>query len=385
MASFVSFSFQITFLILAIFISHTSSSPTTVNSSRHDAYHFTKIFAFGDSYTDTGNTKSGTGPTGFMQVSKLPYGISFFHHPTNRYTDGRLVIDFVAEALSLPYLPPYLNAKANQLHGLNFAVAGATAIKHSFFVQNNLTQNRTPQSLLTELAWFKQFLKSRDCRGTKLPECNALMTDSLFWIGEIGVNDIAYNLGSSVSNALIQKLTIDSITLFLQEMLNLGAKYIVVQGAPPTGCLPLALTLAATDDRDDIGCVASANNQTYHHNSLLQTRLQYLRRRYPHAIISYADYWNAYHIIMKNTQKYGFTEPFKACCGSGGAPYNFDIFATCASQAASKACPNPAQYINWDGVHLTEAMYKVVADLFLHGGYTHPPFDFLLSSRREVI
>ncbi|KAF9607485.1 hypothetical protein IFM89_036082 [Coptis chinensis] len=390
MASFSSFSYQATLLTLAIFFasyaSTSSSSSTTVNASRAtQAGHFTKIFAFGDSYTDTGNTKSDTGPNGFMHVSKPPYGMTFFHQPTNRYSDGRLVIDFVAEALSLPYLPPYLNLKANKVHGVNFAVAGATAINHSFFVRNNLTLNRTPQSILTELAWFKKFFNSQVCRGTKLRNCKALMSDSLFWIGEIGANDIAYNLGSTVSNALIQKLTMDSVTLFLQELLDMGAKYIVVQGAPPTGCLPLALTLAAPDDRDEIGCVASANNQSYHHNSLLQVRLKYLRRRYPHAIISYADYWNAYQTIMKNTHKYGFTKPFMACCGTGGPPLNFDIFSTCGSQAASIACPNPAKFINWDGVHLTEGMYKVVADLLLRGGYMHPPFNFLLSSRSRGV
>lgn len=168
-----------------------------------------------------------------------------------------------------------------------------------------------------------------------------------------------------------------------QELLDMGAKYIVVQGAPPTGCLPLALILTAPDDRDDIGCSASANNRTLHTNSMLQVRLNYLRRHYPHAIISYADYYKAYRMIMKNTRKYGFTEPYKACCGAGGPPYNFDITSTCGSQGVSKACPHPAKYINWDGVHLTEGMYKVLADLFLHGGYTHPPFDYLLSSRRR--
>lgn len=142
-----------------------------------------------------------------------------------------------------------------------------------------------------------------------------------------------------------------------QELLDMGAKYIVVQGAPPTGCLPLAMILTALDDRDDIGCSASANNRTLHTNSM--------------------------RMIMKNTRKYGFTEPYKACCGAGGPPYNFEITSTCGSQGASKACPHPAKYINWDGVHLTEGMYKVVADLFLHGGYTHPPFDYLLSSRRR--
>ncbi|OVA20512.1 Lipase [Macleaya cordata] len=163
----------------------------------------------------------------------------------------------------------------------------------------------------------------------------------------------------------------------------MGAKYVVVEGLPTTGCLPLAMTLAPTDDRDDIGCVGSSNKQSYTHNAQLQAHLQDLRKQYPQALISYADYWNAYRTVMKNSNKYKFKEPFKACCGSGGGPYNFDLFVPCGSPAVSRACKNPAQYINWDGVHLTEAMYKVVADLFIHGGYCHPSFDVLLSSKTQ--
>lgn len=174
-----------------------------------------------------------------------------------------------------------------------------------------------------------------------------------------------------------------SVFAGLQALLKKGVKYLVVQGLPPTGCLTLALTLAPDDDRDAIGCVGSVNKQSYSHNTILQAKLHDLRVQFPHAVIVYADYWNAYHTIMKNGDRYGFKEPFKTCCGSGGDPYNFDVFATCGSSSAS-ACPNPSQYINWDGVHLTEAMYKVVANSFLHGGFCHPPFDYLLSRKQHL-
>ncbi|KAL5717851.1 hypothetical protein ACHQM5_010812 [Ranunculus cassubicifolius] len=245
-SSFTSISNRITLVVaLTIFFPSYTSSISTPSEVPKD--RFTTIFAFGDSYTDTGNTRSNadSGPNGFRQVSHLPYGMTHFHHSTDRYSDGRLVIDFVAETLSLPYLPPYLDPKADNTHGVNFAVGGSTAIKHEFFVRNNLTLNTTPQSLLTQLTWFKNFLKKRGCHDTKSPSCKALITRSLFWVGEIGANDYAYNLFETVPETMIQKLSLDSITLFLQELLRMGAKYIVVEGIPPTGCLPLALLLGA--------------------------------------------------------------------------------------------------------------------------------------------
>lgn len=169
--------------------------------------------------------------------------------------------------------------------------------------------------------------------------------------------------------------------LIFQSLLKKGAKYVVVQGLPPSGCLPLAMTIAPVNDRDDIGCVRSPNNQTYYHNAALQASLQSLRRQFPQAVIIYADYWNAYRTVMKNPSKYGFRERFKACCGIG-EPYNFDMFNVCGMSSVS-SCKNPSEYINWDGVHLTEAMYKVVHDMFIEGGFTHPPFSNLLNMKRS--
>ncbi|KAK9066427.1 hypothetical protein SSX86_013749 [Deinandra increscens subsp. villosa] len=356
---------------------------TTTTASSAATPPFKKIYAFGDSYTDTGNTASATGPNAFTYVSNLPYGSTFFHHPTNRYSDGRLVIDFVTESLSLPYLPPYHNRKADTSYGVNYAVAGSTAIPYTFFVRNNLTLDIQRQSLQTQLAWFDKDLEGQKCKSVKLTpeECKGVFDDALIWVGEIGANDYAYTVGSSVESKTIQQLSIRSVNGFLEALLEKGAKYMVVEGLPTTGCLTLSMSLASESDRDDIGCVASLNKQSYDHNTILQTKIQDLRKKYPETVIIYADYWNAYRSVIKNAPKLGFKELYKVCCGSNGAPYNFDILVTCGSES-SRSCQNPSQYINWDGVHLTEAMYKVVAESFLKGGFTHPPFGSLLTSKQ---
>ncbi|GAB2240871.1 hypothetical protein Droror1_Dr00021389 [Drosera rotundifolia] len=400
---------------------------------------FTRIFAFGDSFTDTGNTRSATGPSGFNYVSNPPYGMTFFHHPTNRYSDGRLVIDFVASSLALPFLPPYghlnrsdevasagarwksksapgsskltNNAGAsgtnaptpstiagasttrktdsnvgarNESGGVNFAVGGSTAIEHRFFVKKNLSFDMTPESLGTQLRWFEEYAKGKGCeKGWKQgSECMRFFENSLFWVGEIGANDYAYAAFGSVPQSVVQRLAIKRITSFLEVLLQKYAKYVVVQGLPPTGCLTLSMFLAPSVDRDNLGCVNASNQLSQSHNALLQAKLQSFRKQYPHTVILYADYWSSYASIIKNARKHGFTEPFKACCGSGGGDYNFAPFEACGSPTAS-ACKDPSKYINWDGVHLTEAMYKVVADSFLHRNYTHPSFDYLLMRRKR--
>ena len=204
---------RITFLFSTLTSLSYSATPPPLS------HPFKKIYAFGDSYTDTGNTASATGPSSFTYVSNLPYGRTFFHHPTNRYSDGRLVIDFVTQSLSLPYLPPYRNPKADTSNGVNFAVAGSTAIIHSFFAKNNLTLDITPQSLQTQLGWFEKYLESQGCKGGG--ECKGpVFDDALVWVGEIGANDYAYTLGSSVPSSTVQQLAIASTTGFLKVIIS---------------------------------------------------------------------------------------------------------------------------------------------------------------------
>jgi phospholipase/lecithinase/hemolysin len=49
-----------------------------------------KLFVFGDSYADTGNTKKSK-PGSW----KEPYGITSPGKPTGRFSDGRVLTDFI--------------------------------------------------------------------------------------------------------------------------------------------------------------------------------------------------------------------------------------------------------------------------------------------------
>ncbi|XP_020587850.1 GDSL esterase/lipase At3g48460 [Phalaenopsis equestris] len=359
--------------------------PLTLSSLPPPPNHpFSKIYAFGDSFTDTGNTHSSTGPYAFRSVSNPPYGTTFFHHPTNRYSDGRLVIDFLATALSLPFLPPYLNQSSHfSSHGVNFAVAGSTALDHEVFVKHNITLDLKRESLGTQLGWFNGYLEEKGCGRVGSMECRSAMEGALFWVGEIGANDYAYSFGSSLSPKAIRQQAVRNVISFLQEILKKGAKHIIVQGLPLNGCLPLSLFLTPPEDRDALGCSSSVNKLSSDHNDLLQQKLHQLRSHHPNAIISFADYLRAHRTVVQNPKANGFVEPFKACCGAGGGQYNFDIFNTCGSKEASAACSNPSEYVNWDGVHLTEAMYEKVAEMFFHGGYCQPSFDVFLRKQEK--
>jgi len=50
-------------------------------------------------------------------------------------------------------------------------------------------------------------------------------------------------------------------------------------------------------------------------------------------------------------------------CGKPGVPVS--------------VCDDPSQYITWDGVHFTEAAYRLIADGLIKGPYSVPQFSNL--------
>jgi len=56
-------------------------------------HKYESIFNFGDSLSDTGNYLRSAGDHAILPMS--PYGKTFFGHPTGRFSDGRLIIDFI--------------------------------------------------------------------------------------------------------------------------------------------------------------------------------------------------------------------------------------------------------------------------------------------------
>ncbi|PKU84144.1 GDSL esterase/lipase At4g01130-like isoform X1 [Dendrobium catenatum] len=90
---------------------------------------FPAIFNFGDSNSDTGGFWAA------FPAQRAPFGMTYFKKPAGRASDGRAVIDFLAQALGLPFLSPYLQSiGSNFSHGANFATASSTVLLPSLFV-----------------------------------------------------------------------------------------------------------------------------------------------------------------------------------------------------------------------------------------------------------
>lgn len=184
---------------------------------------FPAIFNFGDSNSDTGGISAA-----FGSPAPFPNGVTHFHTPSGRFSDGRLVIDFIgtlptlissdlslliflfvffpitlffseyifislvssililysylmncitnffdvvflkAESLGLPYLNAYLDSVgSNFSHGVNFATAGSTIRPQNTTMKQS---GYSPISLDVQLLQFKDFcIRSKNIRKQGQP------------------------------------------------------------------------------------------------------------------------------------------------------------------------------------------------------------------------
>ncbi|KAM3240303.1 hypothetical protein ACQJBY_053783 [Aegilops geniculata] len=337
---------------------------------------YKRIFAFGDSLIDTGNLLYSIGNNA-SPIKELPYGMTFFKHPNGRVTDGRVVVDFYAEAFGLPLLPPSIPEEASGQfpNGANFAVAGAIALPPEYYKTNYNFAMNAPSNLDQQLASFKKVL-ARIAPGDGATR--ALLNEPLVLMGEIGGND--YNfwfIDPRNPRETAEKYLPDVVACIVaavQEVINLGARTIVVPGNFPIGCLPAYLSpheSNVTADYDELHCLKWYNEFSQKHNQALRQEIVRLRSQNPGVKVVYADYYSAAMQFVQKPQAYGIDDPLLACCGGNG-PYHSG-----ACNNKTKLWGSPDHFAIWDGLHMTEKAYKIVADGVLDGPFADTPLRHL--------
>ncbi|CAN6372155.1 unnamed protein product [Urochloa humidicola] len=329
------------------------------------------IYSFGDSIADTGNLLR-EGPVGFFaSIGSYPYGQTI-RKPTGRCSDGLLIIDYFAMALNLSLVSPYLDKGADFASGVNFAVAGATALDRAVLLQDGVLMPPASVPLSTQLDWFRSHLNAT-CGSQE--DCAKKLAGALFLVGEIGGNDYNYGFFQGIRSVEAMKAyvpqVIKTVVDVAKEVIELGATQIIIPGNFPIGCSPSYLSLFS-GDLDDRGCLKSYNTFAQHHNEQLQAAIDDLRKANTDVTIIYADYYGAFMHLLDHASILGFDQGslLKACCGAGGT-YNFNMNLICGTPGTS-TCADPARHVSWDGIHLTQQAYKAIALSLLMEGYAQP-------------
>ncbi|KAL2484497.1 GDSL esterase/lipase [Abeliophyllum distichum] len=351
---------------------------------------FPAIFNLGDSNSDTGGLSAAFGQ------APPPNGETFFHIPAGRFSDGRLLIDFISERLGLPYLSPYLDSMgSNFSHGANFATAGSTirpqntTISQSGyspisldvqFVQYSDFQRRS--QIIRKQGFFQNLLPEEDCFSRAL------------YTFDIGQNDLTAGYKLNMSTEQVKAYVPDLLGQFsnvIKYIYARGGRSFWIHDTGPVGCLPYVMDrfLVTAAQIDKYGCASPFNDVARYFNLRLKETVVQLRKELPLSAITHVDVYAVKYYLISHANKLGFEDPFLACCGHGGK-YNYNRFNKCGSKKVvngkeiilAKSCRNPSVRINWDGTHFTEAANKWIFDRIVDGSFSDPPFPLNFACHR---
>ncbi|XP_019168151.1 PREDICTED: GDSL esterase/lipase 1-like [Ipomoea nil] len=321
------------------------------------------LFVFGDSLFDPGNNNFINTTTDF-QANFWPYGHSFFKYPTGRFSDGRLVPDFIAEFAKLPLIPGYFQAEEQRgyVNGVNFASGGAGSLveTHSGFVID----------LNTQLQYFKNIIKELKGKlGDK--ESNKLLSSAVYMFSN-GGNDYfsLFTTNSTIFNSYTKEeyvdMVIHSFINVIKEVYKEGGRKFVIFSAAPLACLPYSRALKF-QQTNRTGCEKKFRVLTEIHNKVLPNKLIELEKALQGFKYSYFDFFQAATDIIDHPSRYGFKEAKTACCGSG--PYRG--LSSCGGKRGQlkeyELCKDVRDYMFFDNFHPTEKSNLHFATLLWNG------------------
>uniref|UniRef100_A0A7N0VL08 GDSL esterase/lipase n=1 Tax=Kalanchoe fedtschenkoi TaxID=63787 RepID=A0A7N0VL08_KALFE len=339
-----------------------SQGYTSSSDGDDDDCAFRAIFNFGDSNSDTGGYSAA-----FNRLPP-PNGRTFFHRPSGRSSDGRLIIDFIAERLKMPYLSAYLDSfMPNFRRGANFAECGATIqpLDGQMFQSGNILA-------------MESHLPSPDD-----------FTKALYTI-DSGQNDLSAAVSSMTvgkAKASISNI-INHFSSNIEELYKLGARTFWIHNTGPLGCLPYYFVDYPPNPGalDAVGCIQSHNELAQAFNSQLKDRIILLRSQLRDAVLTYVDIYTAKYTLIKTACTHGFVDPLGFCCKyHDGDPRGcWKMRRVNGTEINPSSCSDPSKYISWDSVHNTEAANKWISDHILNGSLNDPQVPISQACRKNI-
>ncbi|GLT60005.1 hypothetical protein SLA2020_327950 [Shorea laevis] len=341
--------------VFAILMALSNSQSDDKTNYRVQTKKKVAMFVFGDSVFDPGNNNYiNTSTSGIGKADFPPYGETFFHKPTGRHCDGRILPDFAAAYAGLPYWRPYLDPNNhNFIVGANFASAGACAL---------VEDDADGIPLEVQIDYFK---KVSNLLKEQLGEAGAeeLLKGAIYYssIGGVDYTTFIYE-DSNVTESQIQdfvNIVVGNITNGVKEIYKVGGRKFAFQNVAPIGCVP-----GSKQSYNTTGCVGSLQTLATMHNSALNFAAEYLASELPGFKYLIFDFFNTLMDRTENPSKYGFKEGDVACCGSGAHRGS----ATCGSLTSPyELCSNPNEYVYFDLAHATEACNIQLIELLWNG------------------
>ncbi|CAA7024658.1 unnamed protein product [Microthlaspi erraticum] len=320
------------------------------------------LYVFGDSLFEAGNNNYFDSLPSFRS-NYWPYGKTTFKFPTGRVSDGRTMVDFIAENAWLPLTPPNLQpgySNSQLTYGLNFATTAAGVLAATF--------PGVSRDLGTQLNSFKNVTEVlRSELGNA--EARRVISKAVY-LFHIGANDYQYPFFANTSTFSITTkekfvdYVIGNTTNVIEELYKFGARKFGFLSLGPFGCTP---SMSITDPTKLGSCFEPVSELINLHNQEFPKVLRRLERELSGFKYSLHDFHTSLLQRINSPSRYGFKQGKTACCGSGPLRgVNTCGFRFGPSQGY-ELCENVEDHVFFDPAHLTEKAHGQIAELIWSG------------------
>lgn len=300
------------------------------------------LFVFGDSYADTGNSPNGSA------CWVEPYGITFPGKPSGRFSDGRVLTDFIATYLGIQSPAPYRrwwneDGSKKVKEGVNFAYGGTGVFTTVLGGPNMSTQLDVFERLVERKVYTKHDLAS-----------------SLAHVSVAGNDYTTFELSDDPQKDITDyaKSVIGQLAVNLKRIYALGVGRVSVINAPPFGCFPENATSSTL-------CNETLNSSSELHNQLLKSAVEKLNSETGGSTFLILDLYSAFMSSLQGKKKsWSFEEGLEECCRgttSGSSCGDVD-----AENGAKRyvVCEDPKRSFFWDRIHPSQQGWlSVFSDL----------------------
>lgn len=319
-------------------------------------HHHAPFFVFGDSLYDGGMTLY-IGIKG-AAAEFWPYGYTFFRKPAGRYSDGRLIPDFIAEYAGRPFLQPYLLPGLNNYtNGINFASAGACALVE--------TRPNTINIKMQVDYFLDMVPKLKEQVGDE--QAKKLLSKAVY-LFNIGGNDYVELLNKNLKKPALSpskkknyiNQVIGNITTHIKTIYNQGGRKFAFQNLGPIGCMPSLKYMLGFKGT----CAQEPLELAQQHNAATLAVMKRLEKELPGLKYSIYDFYSSLYVRVHHGDKYGFKETKTACCGSGRWHGDF----TCQKPGQTfSVCSTPNEHLWFDAAHPTDKANQQFSKEFWSG------------------
>ncbi|XVE56917.1 hypothetical protein DITRI_Ditri04bG0049400 [Diplodiscus trichospermus] len=313
-------------------------------------------FIFGDSLSDVGNNKHL--PRSLAQANLPYYGIDFGNGlPNGRFTNGRTVADIIGDNTGLPrppaFLDPSLTVDVVLENGVNYASGGGGIL------------NETGGYFIQRLSLWKQIELFRGTTEMIKKKLDKQAAEKFFqdapFVVALGSNDFINNYLMPVyrdswkyNDQTFVKYLMETLENQLQVLHNLGARKLMVFGLGPMGCIPLQRVLSLSGQ-----CQERSNKLALSFNKAASKLLVKMEKKLPNANFKFGEAYDVVDDVIRNPNKYGFTNSDSPCCSFG----RIRPALTCVP--ASTLCGDRTKYVFWDEYHPSDSANELIANVLI--------------------